>query len=605
MSEVNERQYRVNVTGPFTFQIKTDTTSFTPYKKGGQVVQVKEPINVRFSPLKKSFEAPEWDKVLVADDSRDRRFLYVLIYQALLEFQETHKGQLPRPYNEEDATAVLKLVEHFNSQSQSKVDKIEEQVVRLASFTAAGDLNPMAAFFGGIIGQEVIKGATSKYQPIPQFFCFDSFECLPTTTLTAADIRLENSRYDGQIAVFGNQFVDKIKNLRYFLVGSGAIGCEMLKNWAMMGVGCGPNGLVQLTDNDTIEVSNLSRQFLFRPWDVTKFKAQVAASAAQRMNPAMHTKAYTMKVAEDTESTFNDDFWSHLSGVCNALDNVQARLYVDRRCIFYGLSLLESGTLGTKGNVQVVVPHLTESYGSSQDPPPKETALCLLHSFPNNIQHCLQWAREVLFEGFFSKDMEIVNQFVTKRSGYIESLVPTQRFATLKTLEADILNKPKSFEECITWARLVFEEYYTNRLVQLLHVYPPDMLTESKVPFWSGAKRAPTPLHFDVDNQTHLDFVVSASFMRAYTFGLIDSEYKPKDMDEWIKKIRKHLSTVHVPKFVPKGNVKIDTDEKKTKETEGEAPALSNEEEQEAELIIKKLPVDTAVKCKLKNNPLL
>jgi ubiquitin-activating enzyme E1 len=102
-----------------------------------------------------------------------------------------------------------------------------------------------------------------------------------------------------------------------------------------------------------------------------------------------------MKVAEDTESTFSDDFWSSLSGVCNALDNVQARLYVDRRCIFFQKSLLESGTLGTKGNVQVVVPNVTESYGSSQDPPPKETALCLLHSFPNNIQHCLQWAREV------------------------------------------------------------------------------------------------------------------------------------------------------------------------------------------------------------------
>jgi len=41
-------------------------------------------------------------------------------------------------------------------------------------------------------------------------------------------------------------------------VGSGAIGCEMLKNWAMMGVGTGANGGVVLTDPDTIEKSNLS-----------------------------------------------------------------------------------------------------------------------------------------------------------------------------------------------------------------------------------------------------------------------------------------------------------------------------------------------------------
>lgn len=44
-----------------------------------------------------------------------------------------------------------------------------------------------------------------------------------------------------------------------FLVGAGAIGCEMLKNWAMMGVGCGEGGQVHVTDMDHIEKSNLSR----------------------------------------------------------------------------------------------------------------------------------------------------------------------------------------------------------------------------------------------------------------------------------------------------------------------------------------------------------
>ena len=76
------------------------------------------------------------------------------------------------------------------------------------------------------------------------------------------------SRYDGQIAVFGREFHNKITNFREFLVGSGAIGCEMLKNWAMMGLGIGPRGIVHVTDMDSIEKSNLNRQFLFRPDDV-------------------------------------------------------------------------------------------------------------------------------------------------------------------------------------------------------------------------------------------------------------------------------------------------------------------------------------------------
>jgi hypothetical protein len=50
-----------------------------------------------------------------------------------------------------------------------------------------------------------------------------------------------------------------------FQVGCGAIGCEMLKNYALLGIGSGDNGLVTITDNDLIEKSNLNRQFLFRP----------------------------------------------------------------------------------------------------------------------------------------------------------------------------------------------------------------------------------------------------------------------------------------------------------------------------------------------------
>jgi len=51
-------------------------------------------------------------------------------------------------------------------------------------------------------------------------------------------------------------------------VGAGAIGCELLKNWAMMGVASGPLGKIVVTDMDAIEKSNLNRQFLFRPSDV-------------------------------------------------------------------------------------------------------------------------------------------------------------------------------------------------------------------------------------------------------------------------------------------------------------------------------------------------
>ena len=85
--------------------------------------------------------------------------------------------------------------------------------------------------------------------------------------------------------------------------------------------------------------------------------------------------------------------FQELDLVVNALDNVNARLYVDARCVYFGKPLLESGTLGPKCNTQMVIPGMTENYGASRDPPEKQAPMCTVHSFPHNIDHCLTWAR--------------------------------------------------------------------------------------------------------------------------------------------------------------------------------------------------------------------
>lgn len=87
------------------------------------------------------------------------------------------------------------------------------------------------------------------------------------------------------------------------MVGAGAIGCEMLKNWAMMGLGAGAKGHLTITDMDTIEKSNLNRQFLFRAGDVGKLKSECAAAAVTKMNSDLKNKItiHQERVGPDTE----------------------------------------------------------------------------------------------------------------------------------------------------------------------------------------------------------------------------------------------------------------------------------------------------------------
>jgi ubiquitin-activating enzyme E1 len=67
--------------------------------------------------------------------------------------------------------------------------------------------------------------------------------------------------------------------------------------------------------------------------------------------------------------------------------------------------------IGTKGNVEVVLRHLTESYSSSQDPPEKSTPICTLKNFPNAIEHTLQWARDD-FERLFKQNAANAYQYL-------------------------------------------------------------------------------------------------------------------------------------------------------------------------------------------------
>jgi ubiquitin-activating enzyme E1 len=554
MEALNSAEPRkVTVKGPYTFSIG-DVTGFGQYERGGIYTQVKMPKFIDFKPMSASLKNPEF---LISDYAKfDRPQQLHIGFQALHAFAEQH-GRLPRPQNKEDAAIVIGSAKAFAKQEKLDVE-IDEKLLGELSYQALGDLSPMAAFFGGLAAQEVLKAVSGKFHPINQWLYFDSLESLPTNSARSEELcKPLNYRYDGQIVVFGREFQEKLSNVNQFLVGAGAIGCEMLKNWAMIGLATGPKGKISVTDMDSIEKSNLNRQFLFRPKDVGQLKSECAAAAVQAMNPDLKGHIVTLRdrVGQDTEHIFDENFWNELDGVTNALDNVDARTYVDRRCVFFRKPLLESGTLGTKGNTQVVLPHLTESYSSSQDPPEQSFPMCTLRSFPNKIEHTIAWARE-LFESSFVKPAETVNLYLSQPN-YIDTTLKQggNEKATLETIRDFLVeDKPLSVEDCIKWARLLFEKQYNNAIQQLLYNFPKDSTSSSGQPFWSGPKRAPDPLKFDPKNDYHLTFVVAGANLHAFNYGI-----NTKGLDR--NTVEKVMDNMIIPDFSPNASVKIQADD--------------------------------------------
>ena len=550
----NSEPRKITVKGPYTFSIG-DVSELGQYKRGGLYQQVKMPKVINFQPFSEQLKKPE---LLMSDFAKfDRPQQLHVGFQALHEFASHHDGDLPRAHSDEDAAEVFKYAQALAGEGDEKVE-LDETLLRELSYQARGDLAPMAAFFGGLAAQEVLKSVSGKFHPILQWLYFDSLESLPTSVKRSEELcKPMGTRYDGQIAVFGRDFQEKLANIKEFLVGAGAIGCEMLKNWAMIGLATGPKGKISVADMDQIEKSNLNRQFLFRPKDVGKLKSECAAQAVQAMNPDLTGKFVILpdRVGAETEHIFNEDFWEDLDGVTNALDNVDARQYVDRRCVFFRKPLLDSGTLGTKGNTQVVLPSLTESYSSSQDPPEQSFPQCTLRSFPNKIDHTIAWAKE-RFHQYFVGPPETVNLYITQPN-YIEETLKQQgnEIPTLESIRDYLVtDKPQNVDDCIVWARKQFESEYNNAIQQLLYNFPKDSTTSSGAPFWSGPKRAPDPLKFDASNSTHMGFIVAAAHLHAFNYGL-------KSDSTTESHCKKVMDDMIIPEFTPSSSVRIQADD--------------------------------------------
>merc|ERR1719399_1877807 len=139
------------------------------------------------------------------------------------------------------------------------------------------------------------------------------------------------------------------------------------------------------------------------------------------MNSSLKVQVMEDRVGPDTEDIFDDKFWEDQTCIVNALDNIQARMYVDSRCVWFERPLLESGTLGTKANVQVILPFKTQSYGDSQDPPEESIPLCTLKHFPNQIEHTIEWSRDI-FQGLFADGPQEVLTYLKDPDAYMQKL---------------------------------------------------------------------------------------------------------------------------------------------------------------------------------------
>ena len=491
LDELNNGKPRmVTKTTPLSFFI-SDSIKYENYTIGGICEEVKVKIVKNFSSLKERFYIPYTDnKPLPFDFSKIgiNELIHCGVI-ALHEYYEKNNNTLPELNNYEKATKILKIskeiFEKAKNNKEKWVDNIrtwnDKIILNIAKWSKS-EISPICSFLGGIVAQEIIK-YTGKYTPLNQWFWFEFSEIIENLS-DNIDRTLTNSRYDDQIAIFGSDIQKKLSQSNLFMIGAGALGCEFLKNFSLMGISTHDDNKIVVTDNDNIEISNLNRQFLFRKADVGKSKSKIACREAKKMNKNFHCEDRQSRIGPENENIFDQNFWEGQTCIVNAVDNIEARKYIDKQCTFYEKPLIDSGTLGTKANIQTIIPHVTSCYNDSKKSDENisnSIPMCTLHNFPALIEHCIEWGRE-LFDTYFNENIIQLKNWEENKDAFYEKLKNEDPFTQLEILlnikNLLIIVKSNHFDKCLELAVLKYTENFQHKIQQLIIEYPEDHLNK-------------------------------------------------------------------------------------------------------------------------------
>lgn len=241
-------------------------------------------------------------------------------------------------------------------------------------------------------------------------------------------------RYERQLRMEGWK-QDKLSESTVMVIGVGAIGCEVAKNLALMGI-----GRLIMVDNDVVEISNLSRQMLFTDEDIGRPKAVVAKEKLVKMNPLIRVDQYYSDVRE-----LDEDLFMEANVICSCLDNWPVRRWVNSMCVELDKPLVDVATEGLNANLQTVIPGKTaclECHGEDLIPKEIQLAECTLRRRkPEDLKKDLEEQKVYVSLDLVKKLFEVGIKTVFD--------IKYSQAQILDKLDEDIRNKMREIQESL------------------------------------------------------------------------------------------------------------------------------------------------------------
>ena len=561
----NDNIYKAKFISLSEYEIDIDSSNFNDYTYGGFLQVISLPKKIEFKSFEEDFMNPMKDK--------DREFINIpyigrndIVHSIIISLHNIEKKNdnnkykrsyiidkeiLPELNDEYQANIIAESAKNIYNTSKEKNEnwiqiedlydetssqkEFDEEMAKNLCLYLRAELPPIVSFLGGVVAQEAIK-ITGKFSPFNQWFEFEFNYLSKNKCPQLNEDKKEMSRYNEQIKIFGQEVQNKLNSLNIFLIGAGAIGCEYIKNFSMMGIACKNNnnennGLLTVTDFDKIELSNLNRQFLFRENNIGQFKSEVCKYFAKQMNKSINLNSYTNIVSPDTENIFTDNFWDNQFIIFNAVDNISARMYINDKVTIHKNYHVDAGTLGVNSSCCFFLKDVSSTYKEQNEDKKedknnsREIGMCTIHSFPTSIRHCIELARNE-YEFNFKEFINELNQIIKGNTIFLYKLLFKKIFPFYKERKLEEINNffdiliTKSYEKAIQFAFINFMLKFNYEIKKILNEHPENSKNENGNLFYTGSRHFPKILNFNINEEIDKLIII---FVKSYANLLFEN----------------------------------------------------------------------------------
>ncbi len=196
---------------------------------------------------------------------------------------------------------------------------------------------------------------------------------------------------------------------RVLVLGCGGVGCELIKNLILSG---DMISFMTIVDMDTIELSNLNRQFMYRQKDIGQPKALVTKEFVLNRWPWMKDR---IECHYCDMKDLNVKFYAVFDMIFSGLDSLEARRWINGLVVELALAgrlipIIDVGSEGYAGHVAVILPGITACvecllplFAIENKP------LCTFTDTPKSIENCIEWAAYVHWGKYFDRQFELEN----------------------------------------------------------------------------------------------------------------------------------------------------------------------------------------------------